>query len=192
MTKRFEKFTSTAALIAIAVTVVAGCDRARDIPNTPLPTTTVGNEIDDTVLTASVKTALIADPNVKSFDFKVETRKGEVQLSGYVDNTTQLARAEEIARSVTGVKSVINSMELKGSPNTMGGVVDDIDVTARVKTALLGDERVKSLDIKVITRKGDAQLSGFVDSQHQIDYAVEIAGAVKGVHTVHNELRIKK
>ncbi len=65
------------------------------------------------MLTASVKSALIADPSVKAFDFKVQTRKGEVQLSGFADNAGQIQRATELARGVNGVKAVIDNMTLK-------------------------------------------------------------------------------
>ena len=46
-----------------------------------------------------IASALIGDPDIKSFDFKVETRKGEVQLSGFVDNQIQVDRAMAVARS---------------------------------------------------------------------------------------------
>ena len=83
------------------------------LPIVPPPPITVGTQLDDTVLTASVKSALIADPSVKSFDFKVQTRKGEVQLSGFADNAGQIQRATELARGVPGVKTVINDMMIK-------------------------------------------------------------------------------
>ena len=51
---------------------------------------TVGNAVDDTIITAKIKSALLADPNIKSVDIAVVTRKGEVQLSGFVDNQTQI------------------------------------------------------------------------------------------------------
>ncbi len=54
--------------------------------------TTVGTEIDDTVVTTKVKSALLADAEIKSFDVKVETRKGAVQLSGFVDNQMSLKK----------------------------------------------------------------------------------------------------
>lgn len=180
------------ALASAATVLVVGCGKAPDTAGMAPPSVTVGTEIDDSVITARVKSALLADPDVKSFDFKVETRKGEVLLSGFVDNQAQLDRAASVTAAVAGVKSVLNKTNLKGGPNTVGELVDDVDVTARVKTALLRDDNVKSFDIAVVTRKGDAQLSGFVDNQRQIDLATEVARKVEGVHSVHNELSIKK
>ena len=73
----------------------------------------VGTEIDDTVVTARVKAALVGDPGVKGFDFKVETRKGEVELSGFVDNQGQVDGAIEVARGIEGVRTVGNEMSIK-------------------------------------------------------------------------------
>lgn len=156
------------------------------------PTSTVGRVIDDTVVTAKVKSALLADPDVKSFDFKVETNKGEVQLSGFSDSKEQIDRAVNIAKGVEGVTNVINKVSLKTGDDTIGTKVDDSVVTAKVKSALMSDPGVKSSDIKVVTRKGEVQLSGFVGNETQIERAAEVARTVDGVHNVVNELTLKK
>jgi hyperosmotically inducible protein len=181
---------------AIAATVlalaVAGCTKPADTASAPAPSTSVGTVIDDSVLTTKVKSALLADPDVKSFDIKTESRKGEVQLSGYVDNQTQIDRAVAAVRAVEGVTGVDNKIALKGAATTIGNKVDDGIVTAQVKAALLADEKVKSSDIGVVTRKGEVQLSGFVDSQSQMDRAVLVARGVDGVTHVSNEMSVKK
>jgi hyperosmotically inducible protein len=69
--------------------------------------------VDDSVITTRVKSALFSDPGVKSFDIAVVTRKGEVQLSGYVDNRAQIDRVIEVVRGVEGVQSVNNEMAIK-------------------------------------------------------------------------------
>ena len=105
------KLSLTAVLLVLSV---SACNKANDVlPIVPPPPITVGTQLDDAVLTASVKSVLIADPSVKAFDFNVETRKGEVQLSGFADNAAQIQRATELARAVSGVKVVINNMILK-------------------------------------------------------------------------------
>lgn len=180
------------ALAATMTLAVVGCSKTDESKSLPPPSTTVGTEIDDSVITTTVKSALLADPDVKSFDLKVETRKGEVQLSGFVDNQAQIDRATTIAQNVSGTKSVQNRVSLKGSVTSVGIKVDDNIVTTRVKTALLSDADVKSLDIGVVTRNGEVQLSGFVDSQVQIDRANRLVEGVDGVSKVINELSIKK
>jgi hyperosmotically inducible protein len=76
---------------------------------------TVGTAIDDTAITAKVKTALLADSDVKGLDISVETHDGNVMLSGFVNNQTQIDRALKLAGDVSGVKSVVNKMEVKKS-----------------------------------------------------------------------------
>ena len=178
-------------LAAATAFLTAGCGQQNTSPSASAKTT-VGTEIDDTIVTTKVKSALLADADIKSFDLKVETRKGEVQLSGFVNNQGQVDRAIAATRAVEGVKSVANAIVLKDGVATVGNTVDDGIVTAKVKSVLLGDENIKSFDIAVVTHKGQVQLSGFVDNQAQIDLAVGLAGKVEGVARVDNELSIKK
>jgi osmotically-inducible protein OsmY len=70
--------------------------------------------------------------------------------------------------------------------------VSDTDVTEHVKTALLGSQSLKGIDISVVTLKGDVRLTGMVDSQAQIDEAIRIARAADGAHAIHDELTIRK
>ena len=180
-----------AAFAAAFATVITGCGKAQETPK-PVASTTVGTEIDDTMITAKVKSALLADPDIKSLDLQVETRKGTAQLSGFVNSQAQIDRAMTVTRAVEGVKNVENKLSVKDGKATVGSTVDDGVITTTVKSALLADSNVKSLDVTVITRKGEVQLSGFVDSQSQIDQVTAIARKVDGVTKVDNEMSIKK
>lgn len=173
------------------VGTIAGCSR-QDEPQAATAKITVGTQIDDTVVTSKVKSALLANAEIKSFDLKVETRKGIVQLSGFVDNQAQVDGAIAVARAVEGVSSVENMLSLKDGKATIGNAVDDGIITTKVKSALLADPGMKSFDIAVVTRKGEVQLSGFVDSQAQIDQAVAISRKVEGVTAIGNDMSIKK
>jgi hyperosmotically inducible periplasmic protein len=192
MKTRTGLFVSSAALAGLFTVSIAGCNKPQELGATPSPATTVGTEIDDSVITARVKSAIVAAPEIKGFDFKVETRKGEVQLSGFVDSQSDIDRAMGIARAIAGVKSVDNKVSVKVSKATLGNTVDDGIVTTRVKAALLADANIRSSDIAVVTRKSEVQLSGYVDSQNQSDRAVEIVRGIEGVGKVKNEMSIKK
>ena len=65
-----------------------------------------GQFVDDSVITARVKTALLRDSSVSGLAVSVETHKGTVVLSGFVDNDGQMRRAQEIAAGVPGVVNV--------------------------------------------------------------------------------------
>ena len=72
-----------------------------------------GEYVDDSVITTKVKSLLAADDFLKSFEIGVETYKATVQLSGFVDSQKAIDKAGEIARSVKGVKSVKNNLNVK-------------------------------------------------------------------------------
>ena len=102
------------ALAAVAATLLIGCTKTPEAaPMTPAPATTIGTQVDDTVVTAGVKTALLADADIKSFDISVATVKGEVQLSGMVNNQGQIDQAAQIARAVAGTSGVKNDLTIK-------------------------------------------------------------------------------
>jgi osmotically-inducible protein OsmY len=69
-----------------------------------------GEYIDDGAITTKVKAAILNEPTLKVFQINVETFKGDVQLSGFVDSAQSVSKAGEVARGVKGVKSVKNSL----------------------------------------------------------------------------------
>jgi hyperosmotically inducible protein len=93
---------------------------------------------------------------------------------------------------VQGVKNVVNKLILKEGKQSVGNKIDDSVITAGVKTAMLKDPLMKSMEVSVVTRKGEVQLSGFVDSDLQSQHAVEVAKGVEGVTGVVNGTRVKK
>ncbi len=93
--------------------------------------------------------------------------------------------------SITGCNKAPVAAGTRGSQSA-GAEVSDIDVTTKVKTALISDDALKGFDIAVVTTKGDVRLTGIVDNQIQIDRADALARAVDGVHAIHDELTLKK
>ena len=69
--------------------------------------------IDDSVISAKLRAALVADPTISASDVKVEVYRGVVQLSGFVDTAEQAHKAGEIAADIEGVKSVQNNIIVK-------------------------------------------------------------------------------
>lgn len=100
-----NRFSAFLAAIAMAV-ALAGCAGTRTQEST-------GQFVDDAVITTKVKTAIFNDPNLKANEIGVETYKGIVQLSGFVGSQRDMDRAEQVARSVAGVKSVKNDLHVK-------------------------------------------------------------------------------
>lgn len=151
-----------------------------------------GEQLDDTVVTAKVKTALIADPATKARQIDVEVFRGTVQLNGFVDNATEKSAATRVARAVEGVKTVRNNLDVRpGGQTTVGEKVDDATVTTKVKAALVEHPSTKAHQINVATSDGVVQLSGFVDSAAAKAAAGDVARSVGGVKSVRNELDVK-
>lgn len=192
MTQRKPTFILASSLIGLAALTLAACNKPPVMVQETAPSITLGTQVDDAVITSGVKSALLGDEAIKSFDLQVETRKGTVQLSGFVDNQAQIDQAIAVTRSVAGVTEVENGVTLKGTPSTVGTKIDDASVTGRVKTALLADPDIKSFDISVVTFKGEVQLTGFVNNQGQIDQASKLAGVAEGATSVKNELKVKQ
>jgi osmotically-inducible protein OsmY len=72
-----------------------------------------GEYLDDTAITAKVKTKLLGDPNISGFAISVETFRARVILSGFVNSQAQIDRAVALAREVPGVKEVQSALVIK-------------------------------------------------------------------------------
>ena len=172
---------------ALAGFALAGCNKPETPPDKQV---SAGTQLDDSIVTTKVKTALLTQG--KGGDTSVETRKGDVLLSGFVDDQAQADKEVEIARNIEGVHSVENKLMVKDGKTTPGNVLDDSVVTVKVKAALLKDDQTKADQIAVTTNKGIVQLSGFVDSADQQARAATVARNVEGVQSVVNDTNIKK
>jgi hyperosmotically inducible periplasmic protein len=109
MNKAIPSLLLAASLLAAPLLITSGCAGTATRQST-------GEFVDDSAITAKVKTELIKDPVVKARQVEVETFKGTVQLSGFVDTDEQKARAAEIARTITGVTEVRNNISVKTTP----------------------------------------------------------------------------
>ena len=90
-------------LIFLVIAVIGGCAGTRTQEST-------GEYFDDSAITAKVKAEILGDPALKVLQVNVETFKGVVQLSGFVDSAQSASRAAVVASRVSGVKSVRNNL----------------------------------------------------------------------------------
>ena len=74
---------------------------------------TVGMVIDDSIITTKAKAEILGTKELKSLQISVETRQGNVILSGFVDNEAAKLKAEEVVSKIEGVKSITNGLEVK-------------------------------------------------------------------------------
>ncbi|MBY0416686.1 MAG: BON domain-containing protein [Pararheinheimera sp.] len=95
-----------ATLLAVAAVSSIGCASTRTSEGS-------GEYVDDTVITAKVKSAFLGEKGLKVAEINVETFKGVVQLSGFIESRADADRAIGLARAVSGVTSVKDDMRIK-------------------------------------------------------------------------------
>lgn len=95
-----------AASIAASMLFALGCASTAKQEST-------GEYIDDATITAKVKTAIFNEPSLKVAQINVDTYKSVVQLSGFVNSSADMSKAASVARSVSGVASVKNDIQIK-------------------------------------------------------------------------------
>lgn len=103
--KQLNKYFS-AFFLSIVLVSFMGCSSTSQKEST-------GEYFDDSVITTKVKAAIFNEPTLKSAEINIETFKGVVQLSGFVNSQADINKAVSLARSVKGVTSVKNDMRLK-------------------------------------------------------------------------------
>ena len=122
----------TIAMAVLGLALLAGCEKKTTTVDTPAGTTSTtstttvsptpaasqavtraGDAIADTAITAKVKTAFLADADVKGLQVEVDTRDGVVTLSGALDKAANVERAATLAKGIEGVKSVDNRLTVK-------------------------------------------------------------------------------
>lgn len=150
---------------------------------------TVGERLDDAVITSSIEAKLAADPEVSAFDVDVDTEDGMVRLSGLVDDERARSEAVSLATATKGVRGVVNDLEI--GQQTLGERLDDSALTIKVKSRLTADPEVNSFRIDVDVDNGVVTLSGTVASRDVAEEALHLARGVDGVREVKDRLKIE-
>ncbi|HVN41140.1 MAG TPA: BON domain-containing protein [Steroidobacteraceae bacterium] len=176
----------TRRILATVATLIV----ALSVPTLSRANTTAGQDLDDSAITARVKTALMDNKNTHAYNIHVETYTGIVSLAGWVRTQEEKDAATHVAQTVSGVKEVRNQISLHAGTPFSTKVGDSI-VTSRVKAALVDNKDVKSHEMKIDTVDGIVQLSGFVSSQAMKEKAAKVAASVSGVQSVDNQLIVR-
>lgn len=158
-----------------------------------------GEVVSDATITASVKSKLLWNEHTDGLDINVDTRAGNVTLTGVADSTASKELAERLAVNTEGVRDVTNDLrvETKSSQNgagttgtgtagaaDAGDAISDSWITSKVKTTFLLSRNISGSDIGITTHDGVVTLTGAVDSGAERDLAVEVAKDIRGVKAV--------
>ena len=145
----------------------------------------------DSWVTAKTKIALFADARVKGRQINVETKNGLVMLRGKVDSDEAKNAAEETAKSIDGVKSVKNELQVVAPVKRKAVEEKDDAITDRVKREIAKDSRLSKGSIDVKTNAGVVSLTGEVADITSSAKASWTAWKVVGVKSVKNDLTVK-
>ena len=163
--------------------------------------------VDDTWITTKVKAKMVKDKNVRAANINVKTVNGEVELTGTARTRSEKARAASLARSIKGVQTVRNDIEVVPSQvgttrDTRGDreivadrprsdqPVDDSWITTKVKAKMVEDKRVHASTISVKTVNGVVELTGTAKSTDEASRAASLARSIKGVQSVNNNISV--
>ena len=169
--------------------------------------TSVNNEIvvksdypehSDGWIALKIRSRLLVKGNVSAANTKVAVVAGVVTLTGTADNSAQKDLTTAYAKDIDGVKSVNNEIMIKDpsasdmkSGEKMGDKMDDASITSQVKFALLSHKSTSAMKTKVTTNDGVVSVSGEASSDAQKSLVGKLAGDVRGVRSVNNQMIVK-
>jgi osmotically-inducible protein OsmY len=150
----------------------------------------IGGTVSDSNICSKVKGNLYnfnADLHAK---VSVSVQSQEVLLTGVVQDPTWSSIAEELAKKVSDVKVVHNNIETEGE-ESLGSMSKDGWITTRIKSSLLFEDDLYSLNYTIETSNGIVYLTGVGQNEAEINRVVEIARNVSGVRKVVNLVKVK-
>jgi hyperosmotically inducible protein len=148
-----------------------------------------GRMMDDSTITTRINSAMMKDDVVKAHQIDVDTVGGHVTLTGVVKTRKESRRAVQIATRESGVKSVRNNLQI--GEKTWGETFNDKWLGSRVKSKLIAEPEIRSLNIDVDVHKGIVTLTGVVGNTAQKKRAIELAKTTEGTIRVVDNLRVK-
>lgn len=170
----------------------------------------------DTAITEAIQAKFAGDSLLADATISVDTDSGFVTLNGVVKSAEQIARAEELATTVEGVRQVSSNLKVDSASEAttvneeiqedredipaqvsenpqMDPAMATVDtvITENVKKKMSDDADLSGDNIEVDTADGVVELNGTVQSQKEVDQAIQIAKTVDGVKKVKSNLVVK-
>lgn len=152
----------------------------------------VGEKLDDAVITTQVKMALLLHRSTSTFRTEVTTTNGIVIINGSVENSAEKELITKLVEDIQGVKSVENKMTIaKEKTSTVGEKLDDSVITAKVKMALVIHRSTGVLRTSVTTNDAVVTVSGKALNIAEKELVSKVIEDVDGVKSVVNEMNIE-
>lgn len=149
----------------------------------------VSGNITDSQISTKIKVALYqSDPDLYHH-VNVSVQNGEVMLTGNVETNEMHLEAVKISWDTKGVKRVIDNMTVAKNA-TLGLYAQDTWITTQVKTQLLFDQNIQSVNYSIKTVEGNVYLMGLAQDQAELDRVVEVTRHTQGVKKVISYVRL--
>jgi len=142
----------------------------------------------DAWITTDAKMRMVADGAVPAMDVNIDTRNGVVTLFGIVPTQAAKAAAEADAKKVSGVKSVVNDLQVVPESKQEAVEAKDDDIHKRLTASLNEHDALDGINVEV--KNGVARLTGKVGSGSDRLQAAVIARSTKGVRSVEDDMTI--
>jgi osmotically-inducible protein OsmY len=149
------------------------------------------NSASDTWVTTKVKAKLMTEPGLSPLAVNVDTRDGIVTLFGAVETESEKSAAARSAKTIDGVKSVQNDLQVVPSVAAKRVEARDDQVQSAVKKRIEERQALKDDDIKIEVKNGVVRLTGTVDAFSERMTALTVARSTEGVKSVIDDLQIK-
>jgi osmotically-inducible protein OsmY len=155
---------------------------------------TGGETVDDIKISASIKKAFLSK-GFKGLYAKIDCQvmEGRVLYTGTVASDEDVITAVDIAWSQSGVKEVVNELQISDNSNYFDTAeyARDTWITSRIKTKTMLERDIKFVNYTIITSKGVVFVFGIARSEAELDKVLNIAAEVKGVQKVVNHTQLK-
>jgi osmotically-inducible protein OsmY len=151
----------------------------------------ISGSISDTELQTKINHALFTKDRDLFDKIELSIKHGIVVVIGYVDNESQREKAMEIVKGVKGYEEVFNEIQLQTMPNA-SDVALDASITSRIKSALLFDGNVSSLNYDITTVKGIVYICGTAQSKYERDVVLNHLRTTSGVKKVVAYVKLHK
>ena len=160
----------------------------------------IAQSVTDVRQETQIWTTYAMSPYLRANDLKVSVHNGKATLTGTVDENINKELAKQIALGVDGIKDVDNQIVVsadyvapaQSTSRSYGQSVDDVGITATIKSKLLWSKYASGLDTEVSTQAGKVTLQGTAASKSAKDAAYGLAMNTRGVSSVDNKLVVKE
>ena len=151
----------------------------------------LGTVIDDTTIKINIAQKFLNSENNLFLSIEIKVIEGRVLLTGIVDNQELRINAIQRVWEVSGVKEVINEIQI-GDKTTLKEYANDLWINTQIKALAAKNIGLRVLSYNFETIRGRVYIAGITSRPEQLDIVIQSARKVKGVKEIVNYVLIKE